>query len=337
MIEEFRHDLLTTFTGLPVFEFMLPSEQTVDSEIPGDPENWAWRLAMGYPEDDDEAAGYAALFDGFLAAVDTSRVRALILGSWTGEDLEVGTDIASTPLIERAERFPALEALFIGDVTSDMIEVSWIEQSDPGPVLAAFPGLRVLGLRGTTNLEMAPLKHAALEELTLQGGGLPTSVIQAVCDSELPALTGLDLYLGSPFYSGGASGDDLAPILRGLALPGLRHLGLRDAENQDAIAAAVAQAPVVAQLETLDLSLGNLSDAGAAALLAGQPLTHLKKLDLHHHYLTEEMMQRVWAALPGVEVNLDEQETTEYESLEWVGVDAPEPEILERRYIAISE
>jgi len=334
MIEEFRNDLLTTFAGLPVFEFMLPSEQTVDSEIPADPENWAWRIALGYA---DEEQTYSQLFDAFLAAVDPSRIKALILGAWTVDDMEEESATAYTPLIERAERFPALEALFIGDMLSDMIEVSWIFQSDPGPVLAAFPGLRIFGLRGTTNLEMAAFKHAALEELTLQGGGLPTGVIQAVCDSELPALTGLDLYLGSPFYSGGASGEDLAPILRGLAVPGLRHLGLRDAENQDDIAAAVAHAPVVAQLETLDLSLGNLSDAGAAALLAGQPLTHLKKLDLHHHYLTEEMMQRVWAALPGVEVNLDEQETTEYESLEWVGVDAPEPEILERRYIAISE
>lgn len=50
---------------------------------------------------------------------------------------------------------------------------------------------------------------------------------------------------------------------------------------------------MVAQLSTLSLALGTLSDQGAAALLAYQPLTHLAALDLHHHYLSEEMRQRL--------------------------------------------
>ena len=333
MIEEFRHDYLTTFAGLPVFEFTLPHEDEVRPETPPDPENWAWRIALDYSDDE---AGYADLLEAFLAEVDATRVKALILGFWNGDEMETDSAVAYVPLVERAERFPALEALFIGDMTADQIEVSWIYQADPAPVLAAFPELRVFGLRGTTNLTLAPLKHTALRELVLQGGGMPPEVVRAVGASELPALTELQLYLGSQWYSGGATGEDLAPILSGRALPGLRHLGLRDAENQDDIAAAVAHAPVVAQLETLDLSLGNLSDAGAAALIAGQPLSHLKKLDLHHHYLTEEMMQRVWAAFPGIEVNLDEQETPDrLEILD--GSDDPEQELRNLRYIAVSE
>ena len=42
----------------------------------------------------------------------------------------------------------------------------------------------------------------------------------------------------------------------------------------------------MARLKTLDLSMGVLSDVGAEALLAGQPLTHLRRLDLHHHFLS---------------------------------------------------
>ncbi|MDW5330698.1 leucine-rich repeat domain-containing protein, partial [Plantactinospora sp. KLBMP9567] len=64
--------------------------------------------------------------------------------------------------------------------------------------------------------------------------------------------------------------------------------------------------PVVARLRELDLSLGILSDEGAAALLAGQPLTHLRRLDLHHHYIGAELADRLVAALPGVEVELTE-------------------------------
>jgi hypothetical protein len=91
---------------------------------------------------------------------------------------------------------------------------------------------------------------------------------------------------------------------------------------------------VLARLEELDLSLGALGDEGAAALLAGQPLTHLKRLDLHHHFMSEDMMQRLWAALPGVEVNLDEQEVPR--TWRRQGPDGP-GELESWRYVAVSE
>lgn len=110
-------------------------------------------------------------------------------------------------------------------------------------------------------------------------------------------------------------------------LPALRHLGLRNSEIQNEIAAAVASAPVVARLHTLDLSNGTLGDEGAAALLEGQPLTHLECLDLHHHFLSEEMERRVADALEphGVRVDVSEREEP------WDGQGA------EGRYTAVAE
>jgi hypothetical protein len=119
--------------------------------------------------------------------------------------------------------------------------------------------------------------------------------------------------------------EDLESILSGVAFPKLRHLGLRDAENADELAVALAHAPVVARLESLDLSLGTLSDVGAAALLAGQPLTHLKRLDLHHHFLSDAMIERLWRALPDVEVDASEQMVLR----EWNGQPT--------RYVAVAE
>ncbi|MER7475733.1 hypothetical protein [Micromonospora sp. NPDC000018] len=77
---------------------------------------------------------------------------------------------------------------------------------------------------------------------------------------------------------------------------------------QDEIAAAVAEAPVVAQLRSLALSMGTLSDTGAAALLNGRSLTHLRWLDLQHHYLSAAMMRRLRDALEpsGVEIDLSD-------------------------------
>jgi hypothetical protein len=324
MIEDFTHGLLRRFAGLPVFHLPGPGVTEPDKwpgvTLPTDVEDWAWRVGVDHWDGDE----YLTWFDLFLRDVDTTRVGAYIIGNWV---TETGHDKSSAqffePLIAAADRFPALEALFVGDIHSEQHEVSWIVQDDITPLIAAFPGLKVFAVRGGENLRLQALSNSTLRELTFQSGGLPPEVVRAVGASDLPALTDLELYIGSPEYGGGAIPDDVAEILTGTRLPSLRYLGLRDAENADEIAAAVAHAPIVAQLETLDLSLGNLGDVGAAALLAGQPLTHLKKLDLHHHYMSEEMENRLRDALPGVEVDVSDREVAEDE--DW------------GRYIAVAE
>lgn len=304
MIEEFRGAAHTTFHGLPVFHFAFSHTRHIGpGDIPDDVESRAWRVGSVRHDDADGEV----MFPVFLDAVDTTRVRALMLGAYSAE--EAGTYVASfqEALREAADRFPALEALFIADLPRSFSEISWIEQHDPGHLLAVFPRLKVLGMRGTSGLAMKPLDHEHLEELVIQSGGMSPHLVQMIGRSTLPALTSLELYLGASEYDGGATVEDLAPILDGTAFPHLRHLGLRDAENADAVAAALAHAPVVAGLETLDLSLGTLGDEGAAALLAGQGLTHLKRLDLHHHYMSDAMIERLREALPDVEVEVSER------------------------------
>nr|BFE77740.1 hypothetical protein GCM10020093_003410 [Planobispora longispora] len=146
---------------------------------------------------------------------------------------------------------------------------------------------------------LRPVRHESLRVLRFESGGLPGHVVRATGACDLPALEHLEMWLGVERYGGDATAADLEPILSGERLPALRHLGLQDSAMQDEIAAAVATAPVVARLESLALSMGVLTDEGAEALLSGQPLTHLKRLDLHHHFLSDAMTERVRAALPG--------------------------------------
>jgi hypothetical protein len=304
VIQDFRRDALTAFHGLPIFAFSYgDAAQLEPSGAPEDVEAWAWRVGC---EDQHSLPG-EQIWALFLATVDTTRIRALTLGGWDPDESQDCWDEVRDVLLGAADRFPNLEALFFGDVSSEMTEVSWIEQVDPGPLLAAFPQLTEFGLRGASALEMEPLVHDRLRELTIQTGGLPPTVVRAVGRSKLPALTGLDLYLGTDMYEGGAGAEDLAEILSGAAFPALRHLGLRNAEHTDELAALLAHAPVVARLESLDLALGMLGDEGVAALLAGQPLTHLRRLDLHHHWISDEMIERLWQALPEVDIDVDEQ------------------------------
>ncbi|GAA2029104.1 STM4015 family protein [Catenulispora yoronensis] len=305
MIQDFRRDALATFHGLPVFEFAVAEPEDLGEQggVPDDLEAWAFRVGSG----DYEGPEGQAVWQLFLSSVDTTRIKALTLGAWCPDEAGTGWDEYQAALIAAADRFPALEALFVGDIPVELSEVSWIEQEDPGPLLAAFPNLVEFGVRGTAGVQ--PLVHERLRELTIQTGGLPPQSVRNIGSSTLPALTGLDLYLGTVHYGGGATAEDLDGVLSGAAFPHLRHLGLRNAEDTDNLAAAVAHAPVVAQLETLDLSLGMLGDAGAAALLAGQPLTHLRRLALQHHFLSDEMISRLWEALPTTEIDVDEQLT----------------------------
>jgi hypothetical protein len=63
---------------------------------------------------------------------------------------------------------------------------------------------------------------------------------------------------------------------------------------------------VLERLEVLDLSMGTLGDAGAAALLNSPAVRKLKKLDVHHHYCSDGMVKRLEAL--GIEVDASDPE-----------------------------
>ncbi|MFD8526216.1 STM4015 family protein [Streptosporangium canum] len=282
------------------------------NENPGHGAVWDLR---GDPYDhvvDEDEAGLSIQrsFEDFLATHDLAQVREIVVG-WWGPGWEGNTSELPVRLLSGvADRLPNVRSIMLGDIESEESEISWIEHGDVTPLLEAFPLLEALHIRGGSGLLLRPVRHEALHTLWFETGGLPGRVVRAVADSDLPALENLEMWLGVSQYGGDATVADLAPILSGERLPALRHLGLQDSEIQDEIAAAVASAPVVARLESLALSMGTLTDEGAEALLSGQPLTHLKRLDLHHHYLTGTMVKHIKAAFAGtgVEVDLSEQE-----------------------------
>ncbi|MEU8592056.1 STM4015 family protein [Streptomyces sp. NPDC048664] len=321
----FTHaDRFDTFHGLPVFPLPEPGDQTLPQA--GDV---AWRL-------DCYEAGelpFPELWEAFTAQVASKDVRALVIGPWWDDEYSELRP-ALELIVADAERFPALRALFLADVVGEECEISWLQLTDVTPVLTAFPLLREFVVRGgdsqglgEESLSLHPVRHEALRVLRFESGGLPGQVVRAIGACDLPALERLELWLGVEQYGGDATVADLAPVLSGARFPTLRHLGLQNSELQDEIAASVASAPVVAQLESLSLSLGTLTDTGAEALLGGQPLHHLARLDLHHHYLSDAVADRVRASVgsAGAEVVLSDRQTPHrWRDEEW-------------RYVAVSE
>lgn len=255
-----------------------------------DPGSVIYRVRMGYDEE-DEGLKWVDKFADMLEKVDTTRMTDFIIGAWTTDFNATAADVIE-PLVMARARFPNLRGLFVGDMSSEECEISWIEQGDISPILNAFPHLEHLCVKGGNNLTFGKLRHAHLKSLILQSGGLPAGVVREVAAADLPALEYLELWLGTPDYGGNATLADLAPILAGDVFPNLKYLGLRDSEIADDIAEAVAAAPILDRLETLDLSMGTLSDRGALALVSSPKVARLRKLDISHNYCTPEVLAK---------------------------------------------
>lgn len=262
------------------------------------------RLTVGY-DDFENGRRMEALIEALANGPESAEVESLIIGDW-GNSYENGPDAFIRALIERKDAFPKLRKLFIGDMSYEECEVSWIIQTDLAPLAHAFPALTGLTIKGSNSLRLAGLSHPSLEELTIICGGLPKTVLEDIRDAGLPELRKLELYLGVEDYGFDGGIDDVLPFLEAERFPKLTYLGLKDSELQDEIAMAAANASIIDQLHTLDLSMGTLTDKGAAALLASEKIKKLSFLDLSYHYMSDDMVRR-WEA-SGLQVDVSEQQ-----------------------------
>lgn len=323
---------LTEYAGLPVVEFTgwealrtefhiamswasnrrerhpdLPSSYEPLFAAIAAPGSVAWRLRAEEPGYHQRTAQTLSEYlDEFERLVPRDEVRALVVGHVEDEARVTGNLLDE--LVGRVFAYTGLRSLFFGDVTREENEISWIEHGDLGPLLTALPYLTAFTVRGgSAGLDLTITEPHGLRSLTVQSGGLRPEVVRTVCAAPLPEVEHLELWLGAEEYAGEHTTEaDLAPLLSGTAFPKLRSLGLRNAENADDCVAALAEAPVTGSLTELDLSLGALTDRGARILLDTPVFHGLRRLDLHHHYLSEEMADRLGAALTasGVEHDL---------------------------------
>jgi Leucine Rich repeat len=264
------------YLGKPVVEFRM-GDTIAD---PASVRTHVYRLAQDY----DSAESQRELLDAFLAQVDAAAIETLIVGAWS-EAHDESPQGYLDGLIERRAELPALRALFVGDMTYEDCEISWIIQTGYNALLDAFPRLRSLRIRGSSGLALAPFGHAALEELAIECGGLPAQIVDAIAGSTLPALRRLELWLGDDNY--GFDGDvrSYARMLDTIDASRLDYLGLRDAQISDDLAKHLAAQPWLGKLKTLDLSMGTIGDEGARALCESPYLAGLESLDLSHHYI----------------------------------------------------
>ena len=272
-----------TFAGYPVVEW------SNKKEILQDDKPVAVAIRSGWDENDQKSA-WVDKFNTLLVHPRVHEIPALVIGMWHYD--QTVRYIVDT-LVANSAKLTGLKALFVGDITPEENEISWIKQDDLSSLWEAFPNLEYLTIRGGTDLQLGQIKLHKLKVLRIETGGMSSEVVKSVGEADFPELESLTLWLGTANYGGTVKIADLEPFYTCAKMPKLTYLGLCDSEIADAIAEFMATAPVLERLDVLDMSLGTLTDEGALALLTSPYVHKLRKLDLHHHFCSDAMVNKL--------------------------------------------
>lgn len=276
------------------------------------------KYAITY-EQYDEGMSLEDMVKGILEDPEFPQLNELIIGCW-GDAWDDGCQTILDAIVADADKFSHIERLFVGDMDYEECEVSWIIQGNYSKLWKAMPQLKGLTIKGSSELTLGEICHENLEELTIICGGLPKNVFEELQQAKLPNLKKLLLYIGIEDYGFDGDENTVKDLLEKADFPKLEYLGIADSEIQDELTEIVLESKFMGQIHTLDLSCGTLTDKGAKLLLEklGQ-YPKVKKLDLHHHYLSEEMMKRLETELTGIELDLsDPNEKEEWNGRIWM-------------------
>ncbi|GEM_PF-519985 len=259
----------------------------------------------------------------FLAHPSAARAKGLVIGQWATEMYDVDASSIVNMLVDAKEALPNLRAIYLGDITSEENEMSWIQQADVTPLLVAFPELEQLRVRGSEGLSINPITHSALKALTVESGGLSKSVVENIQKMDLPSLEHLELWIGTDDYGRDLSTESLSPLLSGELFPALTYLGLRNSDIANELAKALTSAAIVSRLNKLDLSLGTMNDEGAEAILPLTQLEHLHIINLHRNFISPALTKQLVSGSVPCDIS-DQQEPESYGDEVW-------------RYVAVGE
>ncbi|HEX4816219.1 MAG TPA: hypothetical protein VFV66_26030 [Nonomuraea sp.] len=233
-----------------------------------------------------DADGCAAVLDELLAMAAPRGPRKVWVGTarhHTGQYRKV-VDVLT-------HRGSPVELLALGDfVYPDKgreRNTSWKTDIPlPEPFWTAMSCLRELVVHGD-NLWMAGIRSSTLHRLAVRCTALNPKCVAAVGLAELPALTELELWIGDYYDQWDGTVADLETLLAADGLPALRHLKVC-ADIADDLAAALADAPLLRRLTTLDLSTSTLTDQGARSIAANRAaFAHLAWLNLDGNLLSD--------------------------------------------------
>lgn len=208
------------------------------------------------------------------------------------------------PAVEAVAAAPhaaRLRSLRLDAYDDEHAQISWVPYGDLGGVWGAFPRLEELRIRSGGGGALGEVVLPSLRTFVRVSGGLAEDELAEIAVASWPRLEHLELWLGQVEYGGPSDASGLGPILVGAGLPQLRHLGLVNSELDVALVEALADAPILARLRSLDLSRGTLASAACEVLLArASRFAHLERVDVDDNFFSEDELARLRAAIPGL-------------------------------------
>ncbi|KIG13892.1 Molybdate metabolism regulator [Enhygromyxa salina] len=265
------------------------------------------RAVVGVPEYGFDGPNAAEVLAAVMASPASEHLEQLTVGltDFDGGGLRDAHQAIAAGIVH-----PHLDTVFIGDFSADEQEVSWVDHGDVSGLYAKAPKLRTLRLRGA-GIELGKLEHPTLARLEIESGGLPEASVVSLANAKLPELVHIEVWFGRTDYGGTTNIAALRPLFSTKTLPKLKHLGLQNSEMQDEIAVELAKSKLLAQVDSVDLSMGTMRGAGAQAIIDhAQAFKHLKSLNLSNNYIPGPQRAQLHAALDGI-VKLGRQDTPE--------------------------
>jgi len=236
----------------------------------------------------------------------------LIIGAWR-DAYDTDSSQILEFLIKTKEDFGSLKHIFIGDMTYEDCEMSWINQADYNQFLNVYNNLETFCVRGGQGLRLGTVHLPNLKILKIETGGMSSEIIQDIIASKasFENLEHLELWLGTDEYGATHTIDEIKTLIDGHSFPRLKYLGLMNSYIQDDIALMLYEHPILSRIETLDISMGTLGKKGAKALLANSALLQLKHINCRHHFIPDDLIPQLKKAFKNQNINLEDQEDIE--------------------------
>lgn len=273
-------------------------------------------FSYDYDEYKDGQKNAGTMIADIIADEELNSLEEIVIGCW-GDAWDDSCQKIIDGIVANKDKFSHIKSLFVGAMGFEECEVSWIIQGDYSKLWDAMPQLESLCIKGSTNLVLGDISHTNLKRLEIICGGLPASVIESIKNAKLPSLEALLLYIGVENYGFDGDKNTIKSLLDDSDFPKLTYLAIEDSEIQDDIAKIVFDSKYISQITTLSLAKGTLTDKGGQIILDElKKYPNIKRLDLHYHYMTDRMMNKLdkLADELDIEISLDEDnEPDEYD------------------------
>jgi len=264
-------------------------------------------------EHDDKLTPYAATLGRLLAHPAGRLVRELELGLPPNDDIDWAYDTV-IPTLVGSGTLPLLRVLDLTPDAEFMDQDSWRAVGDLSKLWAIAPQLREVRLKGSGNdgesTTLGTVVAPFLEKFIHISSGLSKAVPVSLGKATLPELRHLELYIGQEDYGNTCKVKSFAGIFEGKGLPRLEYLAIANSDWEKELIAALAKAPIVKRLKTLDLTKGVMWREAAQALLEhASAFRHLELLDLSDNYFDAESCKAIKKAIPCA--NVDDQKESD--------------------------